>query len=138
MTTRALTVGPLTLSLTLDEAGALHRVDVPREVPESLDAAALAEAMRQLGEFPLALEGPAFHRKVWDRLRGIARGAAMTYAEIANALGSPAAVRAVGQACAKNRLLLIVPCHRVVASEGLGGFALGLDWKRKLLELESE
>jgi O-6-methylguanine DNA methyltransferase len=62
----------------------------------------------------------------------------MTYRELASAVGSPRASRAIGNACAQNRLLIVVPCHRVLAESGLGGFRLGLAWKRRLLELESE
>ena len=83
-------------------------------------------------------DAPPFHRKVWQRLRKIPWGSALTYAEMATAVGSPRAFRAVGQACAANPLPIIVPCHRILAQSGLGGFSGGLDWKRKLLELESE
>jgi O-6-methylguanine DNA methyltransferase len=65
-------------------------------------------------------------------------GSALTYGELAVAVGSPRATRAVGTACATNRLPLIIPCHRVLAADGPGGFSSGLEWKAKLLELETE
>jgi O-6-methylguanine DNA methyltransferase len=74
---------------------------------------------------------------VWEAIRQIPFGQTVTYQELAARIGSPGAARAVGGACAANRLLLAVPCHRVVACRGLGGFALGLAWKRKLLALEA-
>lgn len=117
----------------------LHAVDLPDAPPQEFDAAALSALLAELSTHPLSLEdAPPFHRAVWERMRTIPAGSALTYSELAEAIGNPRAVRAVGQACATNRLLLIVPCHRVLASSGLGGFRLGLPWKQRLLELESE
>ncbi len=134
-----ITVGPLTITATLDENGHLTAVTLPEKVPAGLHSAHLAEALRQLGKYTLAFpkSGP-FVLKVWDRLRTIPWGQALTYGELATQLGNPRGSRAVGQACGKNRLLLIVPCHRIVAEAGLGGFALGLEWKAALLALETE
>lgn len=82
-------------------------------------------------------EGTPFQMTVWNALRKIPFGQVRTYGEIASVIGQPGAARAVGGACNQNRLLLIVPCHRVVASGGgLGGFANGVDIKRQLLQLE--
>lgn len=137
MSQRALSVGVLTAKLTF-EGEALRVVELPREIPEDLDSDMLAEMCAQLAQFAIAVDhGPPFRRKVWERMRAIPAGTALTYAELAAEVANPRAVRAVGQACATNRLLLVVPCHRVVAQDGLGGFAIGLEWKRKLLELES-
>jgi methylated-DNA-[protein]-cysteine S-methyltransferase len=72
-------------------------------------------------ELPLAPQGTAFQRRVWDAIRRIPRGRTATYAELARELGT--APRAVGQACGANPYPLVVPCHRVVGSGGLGGFA---------------
>ncbi len=131
--------GTFAASLTLDDSGALSAVEFPAKIPVDFDAPALATFAAHLATLPVAADhGGPFTRKVRERMREIPRGSAMTYGELAEAVGSPGAARAVGQACATNRLLLIVPCHRVVAEDGLGGFALGLDWKRKLLELETE
>ncbi|HEX8295377.1 MAG TPA: MGMT family protein [Chthoniobacteraceae bacterium] len=136
-TSHTLKAGVLTAEITLHE-GRLRSVTLPVEAPEDLDAAALAELSAQLAEFPIDFsDSPPFIRKVWQEMRQIPSGSAVTYTELAEAVGSPRAVRAVGQACATNPRLLIVPCHRVVGMSGLGGFRLGLDWKRKLLELEA-
>ena len=78
-----------------------------------------------------------FRHRIWEAIRQIPFGQTRTYQQLAEQIGHPCAARAVGGACAANRLLLAVPCHRVVASRGLGGFALGLAWKKKLLALEA-
>lgn len=80
--------------------------------------------------------GTAFQRAVWDALRAIPRGATRTYAELARALGRPGATRAVGGAAGANPLPVIVPCHRLVSADGLGGFSGGVAIKRALLALE--
>ncbi len=93
-----------------------------------------------LSSVPIDLDGlPPFHRKVYEAARRIHRGELRTYADVANATGSPKAFRAVGQALAKNPLPILVPCHRVVASHGKpGGFSApgGLDTKAQLLAIE--
>ena len=88
---------------------------------------------------PLDLRaGTVFQRAVWKTLRKIPRGETRSYAWVARQIGNPKAVRAVGAACGANPLLLVVPCHRVVASDGsLGGFGAGLPLKRRLLALEA-
>ncbi|WP_418319484.1 methylated-DNA--[protein]-cysteine S-methyltransferase [Piscinibacter sakaiensis] len=87
---------------------------------------------------PLDLHGTDFQRAVWQQLLNIAAGATCSYAEIARAVGSPAAVRAVGAAIGRNPVSVIVPCHRVIGSAGaLTGYAGGLERKRALLQLES-
>ena len=87
-------------------------------------------------ELPLFPRGTVFQRKVWRYLQKIPYGETNTYAEIAKKVGSSGAARAVGSACAQNPYLILVPCHRVVAQKGLGGFALGLSKKRWLLNHE--
>lgn len=72
-------------------------------------------------EFPLAIRGTGFQRRVWREIAMIPAGATRTYGELADRLGS--APRAVGQACGSNPLPLVIPCHRVVAARGIGGFA---------------
>jgi O-6-methylguanine DNA methyltransferase len=90
-----------------------------------------------LGTLPIAPEGTAFQRSVWQALRQIPRGHVRTYAGIASDLGKPRAMRAVGSANGKNPLAIVVPCHRVVeAGMQLGGYTGGLHLKRFLLELE--
>lgn len=79
----------------------------------------------------------AFLRQVWETARSIPYGQTWTYAKLAEAAGRPRAYRAVGQAMANNPVPLIVPCHRVVRSDGtLGGYAGGLEVKERLLEME--
>ena len=79
-----------------------------------------------------------FEKSVWDITRSIPYGETRSYRWVANRVGKPNAARAVGQAMARNRIPIIVPCHRVVSSNGdLGGFGGGLELKRRLLELES-
>lgn len=139
MTTKTIAAGPLAVAATLDENGDLCAVDLPTSVPEGIQPEHLADVLKQLGKFKIAYpESGPFVRKVWERLGKIPWGQALTYGELAEELGSPRASRAVGQACATNKLLLIVPCHRVLAGTGLGGFALGLEWKSALLALETE
>jgi AraC family transcriptional regulator, regulatory protein of adaptative response / methylated-DNA-[protein]-cysteine methyltransferase len=88
-------------------------------------------------DLPLDIRGTAFQARVWRALQKIPLGKTMSYAEIAAALGQPNAVRAVAQACAANKLALIVPCHRVIRSDGdLGGYRWGVERKRALLARE--
>jgi len=93
----------------------------------------------ELGTPPLDLEGlPPFHRRVFEVLLGTRPGQTLTYGEVALLAGSPGAARAVGQAVAHNPLPLLVPCHRVLAAKGPGGFSLfgSLATKARLLALE--
>jgi AraC family transcriptional regulator of adaptative response/methylated-DNA-[protein]-cysteine methyltransferase len=88
-------------------------------------------------DLPLDIQGTAFQARVWRALQKIPLGKTASYSEIAAALGQPKAVRAVAQACAANKLALIVPCHRVIRSDGdLGGYRWGLERKRALLARE--
>lgn len=77
-----------------------------------------------------------FRKKVMEELRNIPAGSTVTYGQLAATAGSPGAARAVGNVMATNPVPLFVPCHRVVATDGLGGFTGGLDVKRALLRLE--
>jgi methylated-DNA-[protein]-cysteine S-methyltransferase len=94
---------------------------------------------RRAFDLPLDLSlAKGFRLEVLEHLRGIGYGRTETYTEVALAAGSPRAVRAVGSACATNPLPVIVPCHRVLRSDGsLGGYLGGLDAKRALLDLEA-
>lgn len=79
----------------------------------------------------------AFQRATVEALRGVGRGETVTYGELAALAGHPGAARAAGSFCAANRFGIVVPCHRVVGADGLGGYgSLGLDYKRRLLALE--
>ncbi len=112
---------------------------------ESKDA--LAPYLRELGEYfsgkrrvfsvPLDLRGTEFQLRCWHALLDIPYGETRTYADIAAAIGHPRAFRAVGMANNRNPIAIIVPCHRVIASDGtLCGYGGGLNLKRKLLDLE--
>jgi O-6-methylguanine DNA methyltransferase len=86
---------------------------------------------------PLDLRGTDFQRACWRALLAIPYGKTRSYADIARAVGKPTAFRAVGMANNRNPIAVVVPCHRVIASDGtLCGYGGGLDLKRKLLELE--
>ncbi|MQX37504.1 bifunctional DNA-binding transcriptional regulator/O6-methylguanine-DNA methyltransferase Ada [Roseospira navarrensis] len=88
---------------------------------------------------PLDLRGTAFQMRVWAELRRIPPGQTRTYAELAAAVGQPSATRAVANACGSNPVAAVVPCHRVVRSDGgLGGYRWGLARKRALLDGEAE
>lgn len=93
---------------------------------------------RQSFDLPLDLHGTSFQVKAWRSLADIPYGTTASYAEQADRIGAPKAVRAVGTANGRNPISIVLPCHRVVASNGsLAGFAGGLDVKRWLLEFES-
>jgi len=111
------------------------------------DDGALDEAVRQLAEYfrgertrfdlPLAPEGTEFQQKVWDELCRIPYGKAISYRQLAERVGNPSAVRAVGGANGRNPIPIVIPCHRVVASDGsLAGFGGGVPAKQFLLGLE--
>ncbi len=92
--------------------------------------------LRALEEVGVAQPGGPFRERAWAAMRGIAAGTVITYAELAERAGSPRAFRAAGTACAVNAAAPFVPCHRVVASSGLGGYGYGLAVKRSLLAHE--
>jgi methylated-DNA-[protein]-cysteine S-methyltransferase len=104
---------------------------LPRSAPLKAPSSRLAErVVRQLERYrddpnltfdlPLTIVGTEFQRRVWHVMQRIPRGRTRTYGDVAKALGS--AARAVGQACGENRLPIIIPCHRIVAASGIGGF----------------
>lgn len=83
------------------------------------------------------LKGTDFEKKVWSYLRDIPSGETRSYAWVAEKAGNPSATRAVGQALSKNPIPIVLPCHRVIESDGsIGGFSSGVDIKRRLLEME--
>jgi methylated-DNA-[protein]-cysteine S-methyltransferase len=146
-------VGPLLLA---GDAKALKRVSfesgkrsLPPQVEWKQNRAAFSEVIRQLqayfrGELkefdvPLAMEGTDFQLRVWSELRVIPYGETISYLQLAERIGNPKAVRAVGFANGSNPIPIIVPCHRVIGSDGsLTGFGGGLPTKKLLLELESK
>ena len=88
-------------------------------------------------KLPLDLEGTAFQIRVWEALRTIPTGQTRTYGQVAELIGEPKSVRAVGTACGKNPVAITVPCHRVVRTDGsLGGYRWGIDAKKALLNAE--
>ena len=111
------------------------------------DAASLQDAIRQLKAYfagklekfdlPLAPEGTSFQREVWKRLCEIPYGETVSYGELARRIGNPKASRAVGLANGANPIAIVIPCHRVIGSNGkLTGYGGGLPLKEKLLALE--
>jgi O-6-methylguanine DNA methyltransferase len=114
-----------------------------RSEPSDLVALALDQiaeylaARRRQFDLPLDLRGTEFQHRVWAAVAAIPYGQTRTYAQVAQAIGKPPAVRAVGAANGANPLPLVVPCHRVIGSDGsLTGYGGGLDVKRRLLEME--
>lgn len=94
---------------------------------------------RKKFDIPIKLDGTDFQIKVWKELLKIPYGETCSYLDIAKRIGNPNASRAVGMANNKNKIIIIVPCHRVIGSnKKLVGYACGLDVKEKLLELERE
>lgn len=99
--------------------------------------AAHLEGTRPRLDLPLDVRGTAFQMKVWSFLQRIPYGEVRSYAEVAEGIGSPKAVRAVGSACAANRIAVAIPCHRVIRGDGgLGGYRWGLARKRALIDAE--
>ncbi|MET0251306.1 MAG: methylated-DNA--[protein]-cysteine S-methyltransferase [Novosphingobium sp.] len=100
-------------------------------------ASAACDDPGNIPDLPLDIAGTAFQQAVWRELRRIPPGETRSYAEIAAAAGKPNAVRAAGSANGANTVAVLIPCHRVIRSDGtLGGYAYGLEIKRKLLERE--
>jgi AraC family transcriptional regulator, regulatory protein of adaptative response / methylated-DNA-[protein]-cysteine methyltransferase len=100
-------------------------------------AVAAVDHPAQMPSLPLDVQGTAFQQAVWAELQRIPPGETRTYAQIAAAVGKPNAVRATGTANGQNRVAVLIPCHRVIRTDGrLGGYAYGLDRKAKLLALE--
>ncbi|MGH9154213.1 MAG: methylated-DNA--[protein]-cysteine S-methyltransferase [Acidimicrobiales bacterium] len=142
--------GLVRVAFAVEGHGAVLDALAQRVSPRVLHAPGrLDDAARQLDEYfagrrrrfdldvDLRLASP-FRRAVLERLRTIGYGSTASYAQVAAAAGRPAAVRAVGSACATNPVPVVVPCHRVVRTDGtLGGYLGGLDVKRALLALEA-
>jgi len=137
-----------TLSLAVDDDGRLVEIRLDGSLPDGQRAVRGGGAARtQLDEYfagrrreftlELAPSGTPFQLQVWQALRAIPFGVLCSYGDIARAIGRPKAVRAVGQANGANPLPIVVPCHRVIASDGtIGGYTSGLANKHRLLALE--
>ncbi|MDL2353294.1 MAG: methylated-DNA--[protein]-cysteine S-methyltransferase, partial [Pseudomonadota bacterium] len=103
------------------------------------DVVAAVEAPGDFAHIPLDVKGTAFQEAVWRELQRIPKGETRTYAQLAAAVGKPKAVRAAGSANGANHVSVLIPCHRVIRTGGgLGGYAWGLEIKRKLLEKEAK
>ena len=137
-------------SVTLvEEDGALLAIST-HHVYEGIcqETTLIKEAHQQLSEYlkgerksfdlPLRMKGTDFQQRVWNALLGIPYGETRSYKQIAEAIGNPKAVRAVGMANNRNPLLIVVPCHRVIGADGkLVGYGAGIEKKEFLLRLES-
>ncbi len=152
-------LGKLWLSATERGVAAIHfgepdererrrwrRYGLPHPRPND-DAPLLLETLHQLEAYfhgertafdlPLDLRGTPFQMRVWEEVARIPYGQTRTYGMIAEAIGKPLAARAVGQAVGRNPIVIVIPCHRVIAANGkLGGFSSGLWRKEALLVLE--
>jgi AraC family transcriptional regulator of adaptative response/methylated-DNA-[protein]-cysteine methyltransferase len=119
---------------TVQESDATHSAALDAWI-DALDAHITGSAPRP--EVPLDLRGTAFQIQVWRFLLGVPDGDVVSYKEVASGVGAPKAVRAAASACAANRVAVLVPCHRVLRSDGgLGGYRWGLERKRVLIEQE--
>jgi AraC family transcriptional regulator of adaptative response/methylated-DNA-[protein]-cysteine methyltransferase len=141
--------GVCTVTLGDDEAQLERRLraELPRAVIERDEDGSLAAlADRVLAhlrgeaashDLPLDVRGTAFQQRVWRALLAIPYGETRSYAEVATSIGQPTATRAVARACATNPVAVVIPCHRVIRSDGgLGGYAGGIERKVRLLEIE--
>ena len=136
-------IGPLRLSGSDDCLREVRLTDAP--APDE-HPAALERTARELEEYfagtrtaftvPVCPRGTAFQRAVWRELMNVPYGETVTYGELARRIGRPGAARAVGQAVGANPCLILIPCHRVLAANGLGGFACGVERKKTLLAIE--
>jgi len=135
-------IGPLDISI--NESGAVVAIRFEGKSKNELpEVHAVSRAFddyfagrKGLNDLPVSSSAGPFQTTVLDFIRTIPQGEVRTYAEVATAVGKPGAARAVGNTMACNLVPIIVPCHRVVAARGLGGYSGGLDKKEFLLDLE--
>lgn len=137
---------PIGWILLRAEGGALLEAALTAQAGEEHPNAVTRTAARQLEEYfrknrqkftiELAPRGTPFQRRVWDALAKVPYGTTVTYGQLAAAIDRPNACRATANAVGKNPLLIFLPCHRVVAAKGIGGFSSGLPVKRILLHTE--
>lgn len=115
-----------------------HQVskNIPLSLKSQLDEYFLGK--RKSFDLPILPSGTDFQKQVWSELQKIPYGATLSYQQVAQNIGRPLAQRAVGSACNKNPILILIPCHRVIAKNtSLAGFACGLNVKKYLLNLEN-
>jgi methylated-DNA-[protein]-cysteine S-methyltransferase len=138
-------IGKLTIAsngeaITMVHFGAVEKKDLRRSPLTDRAAAEIEEYLsgkRVRFDLPVSPRGTDFQKRVWDALQHIPYGETRSYRQIAEQIGSPKAYRAVGMANNKNPIAILIPCHRVIGSDGsLVGYAAGLDIKRRLLVLE--
>ena len=138
-------IGLIEISGTLDGITSLFFVEERRPGVATNDVC--EEAVKQISEYfagsrqefdlPITMEGTEFQRQVWQKLRSIPFGQTVSYGDVARSIGKPSAVRAVGAANGDNPVSIIVPCHRVIGSDGgLTGYGGGLPRKQWLLKHE--
>ena len=138
-------LGTMEVEATDDAVLSIHFVDQARpEIPNAVTKVAKQQLVeyfagdREEFDLPLSPEGTEFQRSVWQALSTIEFGTTCSYSDIANQIKNPKAVRAVGSANGKNPLTIVVPCHRVIGSNGsLTGYASGTDRKQWLLNHEA-
>lgn len=129
--------GTLILSLRIEtRSNLLFEVALPGEVPGGLTIHCIKEAKRKLSEYeiprPTHLRAADFVAALMD----IPEGTTLTYGHLAKRLGS--SPRGIASRCSANRLLIRIPCHRVISNQGIGGYNAGIDWKKALLRLEAK
>ena len=132
----------------IEENGYIVKIGVVDSIHEGVSSSLVVdECIKELDEYfnkkrkvfnvPIKLNGTLFQMKVFEVLKSIPYGHALSYKDVAILIGKPKASRAVGNACNKNPIMIVVPCHRVIGKNGkLVGFAYGTDLKEELLELE--
>lgn len=132
----------------IEENGYIVKIGVVDSIYEGVSSSLVVdECIKELDEYfikkrkvfnvPIKLNGTLFQMKVFEVLKSIPYGHTLSYEDVAILIGKPKASRAVGNACNKNPIMIVVPCHRVIGKNGkLVGFAYGTDLKEELLELE--
>jgi methylated-DNA-[protein]-cysteine S-methyltransferase len=139
-------IGILKINANANELTAIVFVDKIQQPPKPNAATNMTKIQlseyfagtRQQFDLPIAVTGTDFQREVWQQLKMIPYGKTSSYQDIARQINNPKAVRAVGSANGKNPLTIVVPCHRVIGSDGsLTGYAWGVSRKAQLLELET-
>ena len=135
-------------SVRLYQEDNANEANIQPDVSTNADSTILNECIRQLEEYfsgqrtifdlPVSQHGTEFQQRVWDVLKTIPYGKTVNYAEVAKRINAPKSARAVGVACGKNKVWIIVPCHRVIGADGsLTGYAGGLECKKWLLDHEN-
>ena len=130
-----------------EESGSIVAIGFTDQAEMDNSSTLLIEAKKELKQYftgqrqdftiPINPIGTEFQKNVWDELRSIGYGQTISYQELANRLGDPKSIRAAGTANGKNPIAIIIPCHRVIGSDGsMTGYAGGIDKKRSLLKIE--